>query len=237
MIERKGAEEELKQSEEWVRSLVQNASDVITVVDAEGAVRYVSPAIERVLGYRPEEMKGKSAFDFVHPDNLQEALSIFVKVLSEPGIYPTFEFPVSHKDGSWRSLEHVVTNLLDDPSVRGIVINQRDITERKKAESALRESEERFRATFEQAAVGIAHVDPYGWFLRVNQKLCDIVGYTREELLELTFQDITYPDDLDADLEYVRQLLAGEIQTYSMEKRYFRKDGSVVWINLTVSLV
>ncbi|HEX2098499.1 MAG TPA: PAS domain S-box protein [Rubrobacteraceae bacterium] len=237
MSERKRAEEELKQSEEWFRSLVQNVSDVITVVDAAGAARYVSPAVERVLGYRPEEMIGKSAFDFVHPDNLEEALSIFANVLSEPGMHAPFEFPVPHKDGSWRYLEHVVTNLLDDPSVRGIVINQRDITERKKAESTLRESEERFRATFEQAAVGIAHVDPNGRWLRVNQKLCDMVGYTREELLELTYQDITYPDDLDADIEYVRQLLADEIQTRSMEKRYFRKDGSIVWVNLTVSLV
>lgn len=109
--------------------------------------------------------------------------------------------------------------------------------QRKKAEEALRESEERFRATFSQAAVGIAHVATDGRWLLVNQKLCDIVGYTHAELLERTFQDITFPDDLGADLEYVRQMLANEIQTYSLEKRYIRKDGSLVWINLTVSLV
>ena len=113
----------------------------------------------------------------------------------------------------------------------------RDITERKRAEEELRESEERLRATFEQAAVGIAHVGLQGHWLRVNQKLCDIVGYTREELAERTFQDITHPDDLEADLAFVRQLLAGHISTYSMEKRYFHKDGSIVWIELTVSLV
>ncbi|MBI5602139.1 MAG: PAS domain S-box protein [Deltaproteobacteria bacterium] len=101
----------------------------------------------------------------------------------------------------------------------------------------LQENEERFRATFEQAAVGIAHVAPDGRWLRVNQKLCEIVGYSRQELLQKTFQDITYPEDLDADLENVRQVLAGEIPTYSMEKRYLRKDGSLVWINLTVSMV
>lgn len=105
------------------------------------------------------------------------------------------------------------------------------------AATAMRESEERFRATFEQAAVGIAHVSPEGRWIRVNQKLCDIAGYAREELLAKTFQDITHPDDLDADLGYVRQMLAGEIQSYAMEKRYFRKDGSLVWINLTVALV
>jgi PAS domain S-box-containing protein len=99
------------------------------------------------------------------------------------------------------------------------------------------EREERFRATFEQAAVGIAHVSPEGRFLRTNQKFCDIVGYSEEKVLDLTFQDITHPDDLDADLEYVRQVLAREIENYSMDKRYYRKDGSIVWVNLTVSLL
>jgi len=117
-----------------------------------------------------------------------------------------------------------------------IMVNQ--ITRHRQAEEeALQKSEERFRATFNQAAVGIAHVGTDGKWLLVNQKLCDLVGYTHKELQSLTFQDITYPDDLDADLEYFRQLLANEIQTYSMEKRYIRQDTSLVWINLTVSLV
>jgi PAS domain S-box-containing protein len=100
----------------------------------------------------------------------------------------------------------------------------------------LQESEQRFRLTFEQAAVGIAHVGLDGRWLRVNQKLCDIVGYTYEELLRLTFQDITYPEDLDADLVLVRKALAGEITNYAMEKRYIRKNGSLTWIQLTVAL-
>lgn len=103
--------------------------------------------------------------------------------------------------------------------------------------AVLAASERRFRATFEQAAVGMAHVAPDGRWLHINQKLCDIVGYSREELLARTFQDITHPDDLDIDLAYVRQVLAGEIQSYTLEKRYFRKDGAIVWINLSVSLV
>ncbi len=109
--------------------------------------------------------------------------------------------------------------------------------ERLQADEILRESEERFHATFSQAAVGIAHVAPDGRFLRANQKFCDIVGYIQEEILVRTFQDITHPDDLDADLAYVRRVLAGEIPTYSMEKRYLRKNGAIVWVNLTVSIV
>jgi PAS domain S-box-containing protein len=123
------------------------------------------------------------------------------------------------------------------PAVRRAISEFEERTERKRAEEALRESEERFRATFEQAAVGISHNSLDGRWLRVNQKLCEIIGYSREELLEKTFQDITHPYDLEADLEQVHQLLAGNIETYSMEKRYIKKDGSIVWINLTVSLV
>lgn len=109
--------------------------------------------------------------------------------------------------------------------------------QRDQAELARRETEARFRATFEQAAVGLAHVAPDGRWLRVNQKLCEIVGYTRDELLALTFQDITHAEDLNLDLVHIRQLLQGEANTYCMEKRYMRKEGTSVWINLTTSLV
>ena len=101
----------------------------------------------------------------------------------------------------------------------------------------LQQSEELFRETFEQAAVGIAQVAPDGRWLRVNRRLCDLLGYSSEELLHLTFQDLTYPDDLSTDLELVRQLLQGHQRSYSLEKRYLHKDGSVVWANLTVALV
>lgn len=104
------------------------------------------------------------------------------------------------------------------------------------AEDALAESMAEFRATFEQAAVGIAHVAPDGRWLRVNQQLCDIVGYRYDELLGLTFQELTHPDDLGADLHLMQRVLAGEISSYTLEKRYLQKGGNLVWINLTVSL-
>ncbi len=103
--------------------------------------------------------------------------------------------------------------------------------------SRLRRSEERFRATFEQAAVGIAHVAPEGRWLRVNGTLCEIVGYAYDELLARSFQDITYPADLDIDLGLVGQLLAGEIPHYSLDKRYLHKNGTSVWVRITVALV
>ena len=110
------------------------------------------------------------------------------------------------------------------------------IRARKRTEDALRASEERYRLTFEQAAVGISHVGLDGGWLRVNQKVCEITGYSREEMLALKSQDITHPDDLHLNLDLRAQLMAGEIKTFSMEKRYVRKDRELVWVNLTASL-
>ena len=112
-----------------------------------------------------------------------------------------------------------------------------DITTRKLAEEAAARSEEVSRATFEHAAVGIAHVGLDGRFLEVNDRLCALVGYPRHELLTLTTPEITHPDDLAADIRYRMQILDDEIRTYSLEKRYIRKDQTVVWVNVTASLV
>jgi two-component system cell cycle sensor histidine kinase/response regulator CckA len=132
--------------------------------------------------------------------------------------YYVVNTPIPHSDGTVSKMAMI-----------------QDVTERKLSEMALRDSEERFRSTFEQAAVGICHVAPDGRFIRVNQKLCDILGYTSADLLSRTFQEITHPDDLEADLSYVKQILQGRIQSYSMEKRYIRNDGSHLWASLTVS--
>lgn len=119
------------------------------------------------------------------------------------------------------------------PQLVGLVA---DITIPKQHEAALRESEERFRGTFDNAAVGVAHVGLDGSWMRVNQRLAEFLGYSPAELGSKTFQEITHPDDLQADLEVVQQVLAGTLQTYSMDKRYIRKNGTIVWAALTVAL-
>lgn len=117
-------------------------------------------------------------------------------------------------------------------------VNLREVlsAQRRQAE-ALREAEERFRGAFENAAIGMALVAPDGRWLRVNPAVCEIVGYSEEEMLARSFQDITHPDDLDADLEGLRRMLTGDIRSYRMDKRYIHRDGHVVWITLSVSLV
>ncbi|MCA8996281.1 MAG: PAS domain S-box protein [Planctomycetaceae bacterium] len=125
----------------------------------------------------------------------------------------------------------------DDGQIFGVLGILSDITDRIEQEKALRESEHRFRATFEQAAMGIAHVGVDGTWLKVNHKLCEILGYSSAELAKMTFQDVTHPDDLDEDLRLVQRVINNDITDYSVEKRYIRKSGDVVWVNLTVSLL
>jgi PAS domain S-box-containing protein len=124
-----------------------------------------------------------------------------------------------------------------DGNITGAIVAFQDISERIEKEVILQESEERFRATFEQAAVGIAHVSTEGRFLRLNQQFCEIVGYSREEMIALSFQELTHPDDLELDLQNNEQLMNGEIESFTFEKRYLRKSGEIKWVNLTVSLL
>jgi PAS domain S-box-containing protein len=148
------AETALRGSEAHHRSLIENGSDIILVLNAEGVVRYVSPSVERILGWTPAERIGKSPFDLVHPDDFPVLFEIFQEGSGIPGASRTIEARVRHCDGSWRILEVTGRNLLHDPAVAGIVLNSRDITERRRAEEALRRSEERLRLAQKMEAVG-----------------------------------------------------------------------------------
>ncbi len=148
------------------------------------------------------------------------------------------EYRVVHRDGSVHYIYaqgHAVFDEIGEPKLFVGVCH--DFTEQQIQKNALSESEQNYRSTFEQVAMGIAHVSPDGRWLRFNQGLCDLLGYTDQELLDQNWQDLTHPDDLEADLVQISKLLAGEIDSYSVEKRYLTQDQSVVWTNMTVSLV
>ncbi len=136
-------------------------------------------------------------------------------------------------------LRNYVQDYLDKPFVVPELLLRVDrlVAQRQRIQEQIQESEARFQATFEQAAVGIAIKSPEGHWMRVNHKLCEIVGYTAAELTDLNFQDLTHADDLQIELDRIGQVLVGTISTYSLEKRYRRKDGSWVWINVTASMV
>jgi PAS domain S-box-containing protein len=134
IAERKRAEKALQDREEYLRALIENASDVVAVVNGDGAVRYSSPSLERVLGYKPHEILGADSFTLLHADEVPRMQDVFARLLLSPGIPFVAELQVRHKDGSLRVLETVGTNLLDTPAVAGVVFNSRDITERKEGE-------------------------------------------------------------------------------------------------------
>jgi PAS domain S-box-containing protein len=162
ITDRKRSEQELRHSRQALqeselrfRSLVQNSSDIITVLGAEGEIRYESPSIERILGYKPENLVGKNAFEFVHPDDRPRVEAIFREHLPIPGSIAPLELRFRHNDGNWRTLEATANNLLHEPGVAGIVVNSRDISERKRTEDVLHATEK--LATTGRLAAAIAH--------------------------------------------------------------------------------
>lgn len=357
------------------QKLLENAADVVSVLAEDGTIRYESNSIEAVLGYKPEELVGKNAFEWVHPDDLMQLATDFNLVLSSEESGPICEFRFRHKDGSWRLLQAIGRNLLGDPAIGGVVVTlrdvtqlrqdefqyrqtaealiqsedkyrslvenvdgvfyqvefrdgrgiptwmsegaakitgyspqelletpdlwfqnvhpddkpafvaaldeflktgqsktlhyrichrdgayrwiedratprlgeagtvcgtwgmARDITQEKAIEDAQHQSEARFKSAFEASSLGMALVALEGNWLQVNARLCEMLGYDESQLLQTTFQELTYPADLEADLSLVRRLLKGEIPSFQMEKRYLHKNDYLVWALLNVSLV
>jgi PAS domain S-box-containing protein len=165
---------------EFLRPLMENALDVITVLDVEGFIRYQSPSVERALGYERAELIGKSFFEFIHPDDVPNVAEAFNGSLRVPGCIVSLEFRFQHKDSSWCTLEVMAKNLLDNPTVEGIVLNSRDITERKRVEEELRQGFEKLQRSLDGIIAALATItekrDPYtiGHQKRVTRLACAI---------------------------------------------------------------
>lgn len=229
----------LRQSEERLAEAQRIAHLGNWDMDLVTGVVWRSEEVYRIFERSADEMPAtyEGFMAAVHPDDRAMVESAFRHGLEtfQPS---NLDYRIVLPSGKVRIImEHgrVVGDALGQP-VRMFGIVQ-DVTKQRLALAALRDSADRFRATFEQAAVGVAHVSLDGLWLRVNARLCEIVGYRREELTQLNFRDITHPEDIAADLELLAQLQAGQTNHYTREKRYLRKGGDAVWINLTVSLV
>src|SRR5262249_53113379 len=155
ITERLAAEDALRASEARFRTLVQNASDIFTIIDGEANIRWASPSSFRLLGHGEGYGIGTSIFDMMHPDDVERMKWEFADHVSRPGHGTAVRFRLRHGDGTYRYVEALGTNLLDDPAVNGVVVNTRDITDRVLAEEALREAEERFRTAFDHAPIGM----------------------------------------------------------------------------------
>ena len=232
VTERKVAENVVKESEGRIHSLLQNTSDIITLLETDGTVRYVSPAVERVTGYRPEKQVGTNAFGSVHPDDREQALNTFSEILKRPGLHPPLEFRVPNKDGSWCYLEHVVNNLLDDPAVNGVVITSRDVTERKEVERKLREAELRYRTLVERvpAVVYTQEIGSSDRATYMSPQIESLTGYSPEDCKNLDLRwDIVHPEDREwLQAEDERTGEPGEV--FATEYRVLHRDGRTKWV-------
>ena len=234
ITERRRQQQALKESEERLRTiLVQYASDIITILEPDGTIRYESPAVESVLGYEPQELVDENILDYIHPEDIEVVMREIGRGLEDTEVHGLVEARFRHKDGSWRYMEGVANNLIDDPAVCGVVINSREITERKKAEERLREAEERYRALVENvpAVVYIDDVDETNSVLYRSPFVREVLGYEPEEFLSDPhfWQNILHPEDRERVLaENDRTNETGE--PFKIEYRMIRKDGRAVWI-------
>lgn len=224
--------EVLKHHEHWFRALIERSGDGIALMEPDGTMTYASPSTERIIGYTPEELVGRNCTSLIHPDDLQRVLLDVKQMLDHQGDFISIVHRLHHKDGSWRWIDGTITNLLHDPTVKSLVGNYRDITERKLAEERLQQSEERYRVLVEQASDGIFLTDLEGRYVEVNTAACLMSGYSHEELLSKSVEDLTLEEDREENRAGVRALLVGK--TTRTLWRMKCKDGSILPIEVSV---
>jgi PAS domain S-box-containing protein len=237
VTERKQIEERLRESEELFRALIENASDAFAILNSDGTIRYESPSIERVLGYSPEELIGKTVLDYVHPEDVPNVINTFTSTLAGNNKQVvSLEVRFLHKDGSWRMVEGTGRNLLDTPEVNGIVVNYRDITERKRAEEALLESEEQYSAVVRNVADAVFRFKD-GQITWANDRIEDMLGYSKGEMVGL---DASFFLSGDVKLSEVYKEVGPALERQGFfhgRTRAKKKDGSIAEIEYSASLI
>lgn len=241
VTDRRRIEAELRAAETRYRTLVEHLPVVVALnaPDATQSTLYVSPNSEQIFGYPPKDYLADPTLwiQTMHPDDRDRVLAD-VERMNATGEAVQDEYRMITRDGRvvWILEDNTLVRDDDGHPLYWQTV-QLDVTALKQAEERRRQSEVQFRTAFDHAAIGMALVSLDGHFLQVNAALCDLTGYDEAGLRARTFQDITHPDDLEADLAHVGHLLAGEIRAYEMEKRYFHKAGEVIWVRLSAALV
>lgn len=223
-----------KASENFYRALIENVSENIMVVKAEGTIAYAGPANERIFGYEPEYLVGRNSLDFLHPDDAQRVIELFDRAVQNPGATRSVECRYRHKDGSWRYVQAVGSSFLDDPTVGGIVINSTDITERKRAQEALKRSEEYFRALIENALDGITVLNADGSIRYQSPSVGRLFGYGPEDEIGNPVFKYVHPGDRQMVNRTFNYVINNPGVTVSVECRYPGKGGSWRWMEAVV---
>ncbi len=214
-IDRARTEDALRRSEEHFRSLIENASDMVTIVGDNGAFRYASPSVERVLGYPPGELLERNAFDFVHPDDIAIMAEALSRAIQHPATPQAAQFRFRARDGSWRVLEAVGQARVSDAGIAQLIVNARDVTERRRQERALRENKERLRTVIAGAPLVLFALDRDAVFTMVEGKGLDALGVRPAQLVGRSVSDL-YADVPQA-MEDVRRAFTGETFSSTVE--------------------
>ena len=236
--DRKRAERALRESEERYRQAYEKTPVMMQSIDRNARLVSVSDHWLDVLGYERSEVIGRNPAEFQTPESRSYALREAIPHFLKTGISKEEPLQFVKKNGEVIDILLTATAERDD---KGEIVRSRavliDVTEQQRAEQALRDSEERYRGIFENVAVGIDILDRDGRIVHLNRALLDMLGCTREEIRQLTFLDITHPDDKEISNRSLQALLAGEIDSYRIEKRYLRKDGRILWADLSASAI
>ncbi len=216
-------------SEARYRTLVQNSSDVVIIVDSDEGVTYASPALHHVLGREPDELIGTLGLDFMHPDDLAD-VRVSLDKLREPGVRLELTVRVRHADGSWRWVEASVTNLTDNAEIQGVLCNFRDVTDRHEAQAALLASEARFRALVEHSGSLIEILDDQGVITWVSPSLPGMLGYAPDALVGVESATLTHPDDMAEAIDAWVTCRAKANGTGTCIVRVRHADGSWHWV-------
>ncbi|XGW00529.1 MAG: PAS domain S-box protein [Leptolyngbya sp. BL-A-14] len=236
--EHKRMEADLAESEAKFRRLVEEGNDLIWAAQVDGTLTYLSPQFETLFGWEADEWIGKPFIDLVHPDDRAFIASDHREKGEGGQQSKAVEFRHCHKDGHYRWVRTSATAILSpDGTVTGSQGILTDVSDRKRVEEALQLSETLFRNAFNNTAIGMGLSSAEGQFLKVNASICSFFGYSETELLALTFQQLTHPDDLAIDLDLFQQMLEARHDSYTIEKRYIKQQGQVVWGLLSLSVV
>ncbi len=232
----KEAEEAMRGNEMRFRAMAQHVSDIVAVLNAEGRIVYSSPSATRILGYADDEWLQRDALELVHPDDLEEIGRIFDAVLAKPGPTKPTWFRVAHADGSWRWLEAIANNLLDEPAVGGVVVHARDVTEQHDAAYALRRSERRYRGIVEDQTELICRYQADTTLTFVNEAYARDHGRSVDELVGTRFIDVIPEEDRELALRMIG-LLTPENPVVTYVHRVLTADGDIRWHQWTDRVV
>jgi PAS domain S-box-containing protein len=230
VTDRKRAEEAMKESDEYFRSLLGDISEGVTVLNADGTIRYQSPSAEKLFGYNADEHLGKIAWDFVHPDDASAVLGALEGLMREPGATMSMECRYRSADGSWRNMECSARNCVDDPVIQGIIVNSRDVTDQSRAEEALARSESYYRSLIENVSESIHIVNGDGTIRYVAPSSERVNGYRPEELVGEDGFKFLHPDDVPKAVSLLSEIKKKPNATVSVEVRFCHKDGSVHYV-------